>query len=98
MEKQRNRKLSTFFKWPFSIVMFVSFCLFHTTSSARDKIRFCYENQEYLPYIKGNTTTPENKPGILVDIASAASKAVNLTPEFIRRPWKRCIEELRKIP
>lgn len=66
-------------------------------SSAPVKMRFCYENQEYSPFIidsRGHPTTL-GLNGILPDLVIETTQRLGIQPEFVSYPWKRCIALLK---
>lgn len=63
--------------------------------AAAEPIRICYENQSYAPFLLGEDVTPIEKPGILLELIELASKSIDLGVEFYRRPWKRCIADVK---
>ncbi len=63
-------------------------------SAYAQSIKFCYEAEDFPPFLLGTETVPASNAGILVEIARAAAVDADLMPEFIRRPWKRCIKLL----
>ncbi len=76
--------------------LFLAFCCFSTAgfaNASQTMMRFCYENQNYPPYL----IEPENgvvslgNSGVLTDLILHATKNVGIKAEFVHYPWKRCI-------
>ncbi len=56
-------------------------------------IEFCYEEADQLPYVGPRGMS--GGPGILIEIIEQASKDAGLRARFTRRPWKRCLFNLK---
>jgi polar amino acid transport system substrate-binding protein len=56
-------------------------------------IHFCYEAADQLPYV--GPIGPQGRPGILIELIQQAAKDAGLRPSFTRRPWKRCMFNLK---
>ncbi len=67
------------------------FGLFYSPVLSAEAI-ICIENEAYPPSINGTHTLPTNNPGYSIEIAQTAAKRANLSIEFIRRPWARCLQ------
>jgi polar amino acid transport system substrate-binding protein len=68
------------------LVVFLSFPAFCFGAD----VVFCYEDQNYEPYVF-HLNNSENVPtGLLINIIRAAAKKANLPIQFVRRPWLRC--------
>lgn len=52
----------------------------------------CIENEAYPPLINGTNTIPADEPGYSIRIAQEAAQDAELSIEFIRRPWARCLQ------
>lgn len=61
-------------------------------------LRFCYENKEVPPHYMGEgLSVPESRPGAAIEIMQRLGKPIhNLDIDFVRKPWKRCLDELKK--
>lgn len=55
----------------------------------------CYEDQEFLPFIKGAQEVPDENAGVLVDLVRSVALQNNIKLHLIRRPWKRCKAEVK---
>ncbi len=74
--------LSVFFAWQ---------------SAQAKEFLICYEEHENPPYMMTTSTEmPAKNPGIIPEILINATKAVGLTPRFMRSPWKRCLRLLEQ--
>ncbi len=69
------------------LVIFIIIC--HTFNAYA--FTACYEKKDFMPYI-----SEVNHDGLLLDILKDTFKELPLSITFIRRPWKRCIELLKK--
>ncbi len=58
------------------------------------RMRLCYEDQHYWPYLAGTTDIPSIQPGFVLELIQQAAQATNIQLVLHRRPWKRCIQEL----
>lgn len=80
-------KLSSFIS-SFFIILFSGL----TPAKADETRTLCYEDQDYLPYLAGNSDKPVlPNPGVLVELTKMAFEKVGLSVNYIRRPWKRCM-------
>lgn len=60
-------------------------------------LRICYEDKNNFPFTTAENTSDTNTLGLrgtLADIVITASQAIELPIEFVRLPWKRCIQHL----
>ncbi len=57
------------------------------------EMRFCYENQNYLPFVRHSPDrdVSEGKNGVLPDLVIRATQQLGIRAVFVRKPWKRCI-------
>lgn len=64
-----------------------------TNDSLPEQMTFCYENQNYLPFIRQaeDGLVVEGKNGVLTDLVIQATGKLGVKAEFINKPWKRCI-------
>lgn len=62
-------------------------------SALPDEMTFCYENQDYLPFIRQaeDGLVIEGKNGVLTDLVIQTTKELGIEATFINKPWKRCI-------
>ncbi len=62
-------------------------------ASEEKVMRFCYENQDYRPYLikSEDNSIEKGQAGMLTDLVIEASHSVGVTPKFFHYPWKRCI-------
>jgi len=71
------------------------FLLSISTSFATDatkKATLCYEDQDYPPYLIGDSNQPpERDPGVLVELSKITFENAGFSVEYLRRPWKRCM-------
>ncbi len=72
----------------------VALLLFWVPFGSAESLRVCYENQSYPPFLLGVETTPQDNPGILLELIQMAAAEVSVDVQFYRRPWKRCIADL----
>ncbi|MBB1489625.1 substrate-binding periplasmic protein [Oceanospirillum sediminis] len=57
-------------------------------------MRFCYENQQYLPYViqlGSQGAAISESAGMLTDMVKMATEKAGIKAQFIHYPWKRCI-------
>lgn len=61
-------------------------------------LRFCYYDYEMLPYYKGNNTVvpPLGQRGVIIDIMDQVAEEINLSLDWIRRPWPRCLSMMEQ--
>ena len=71
-------------------------------TASPSEMTFCYENQNYLPFIKHSPEqgvvegkVVEGKNGALPDLVIKATQKLGIRAVFVRKPWKRCIVLLR---
>lgn len=79
--------------------LFLAFSLPAESMNNDNKIlRFCYENKEVPPHYMGEgLTVPKSRPGAAIEVIQRLGKTINnVDIEFIRKPWKRCLDELKK--
>lgn len=83
-----------------AITLMLSLTGFPVRANASDlpkKLTFCYENQNYLPFVRqspgGQVIFGQN--GILPDMVLKATKRLGIEAHFIQKPWKRCIHLLK---
>lgn len=56
---------------------------------------FCYENTELYPNFVGNSSdVPDILPGVSIDLMKMIGNRVDLSMQFVRFPWKRCLSLL----
>lgn len=62
-------------------------------SEAIAQMRFCYEDQEYRPFLVASSDhqTLWGRNGALPDLVIETTRALNIQAEFVNFPWKRCI-------
>jgi polar amino acid transport system substrate-binding protein len=82
------------------ISLTILFCMALTIRTANahevDAFTLCYEDQHYPPYIFGDATSPQpDNPGIMLEIAFHALNKSTSNIKVIRRPFKRCMSEVR---
>lgn len=65
-------------------------------ADAPQVLRICYETQDSLPFYSAVTDQSPAGPGLLLELIQAAAKQANLSLEFQRQPWKRCILQLQQ--
>lgn len=73
----------------------VALLLFWVPFGSAESLRVCYENQSYSPFLLGVDSTPQDNPGILLELILMAAGEVSVDVQFYRRPWKRCIADLK---
>ena len=86
----RSKGLAMRIKW---ILLWVALAA-NSSVFAKD-FQFCLENQQVPPFLLGTADIVEGKNGIVGDLLFISSQTSNLPIKFNRRPWKRCIEELK---
>ncbi|WP_417831956.1 substrate-binding periplasmic protein [Terasakiella sp.] len=75
---------------------FVALIGYIPVAHANETVRLCYEDEDYAPYLRGESQQPAKpNPGVLVEITQAAFKEAGQKVQYIRRPWKRCMHLLR---
>ncbi|WP_159084649.1 substrate-binding periplasmic protein [Dongshaea marina] len=67
-----------------------------STAHAGQEVRICYESAEHKPFMMGQGERIPSPPGILIDLISMAFEGSELEPRYFRRPWKRCMREVRE--
>lgn len=86
-------------QWVFRFVVFVLMVsanglpVYAASPEAPAEMRFCYENQDYLPFIRhvrSGVVSPGNN-GALPDLIIKTTRKMGLKAQFISKPWKRCI-------
>lgn len=85
--------------FPFKSFSLLAFALFFTAVASADEtdmpkeMTFCYENQDYLPFIRhvSGDLVSEGKNGVLPDLVLQATKKLGIKANFVSKPWKRCI-------
>ena len=78
------------------LVLFIALPVQAEAETGVDKeptIHFCYEAADQLPYV--GPIGPQGRPGILIELIQQAAKDAGLRPSFTRRPWKRCMFNLK---
>lgn len=57
-----------------------------------EQLTFCYENQDYLPFVRhipdGSVSKGQN--GVLPDLIIATAEQLGISIRFVSKPWKRC--------
>nr|WP_308419101.1 transporter substrate-binding domain-containing protein [Terasakiella brassicae] len=85
----------------FSLSKIISYCFvsllgYMPVAYGNEAVRLCYEDEDYAPYLRGDTQQPAKpNPGVLVEITKAAFQEAGQKVQYIRRPWKRCMHLLR---
>lgn len=80
------------------IFILLSFALFEAKANSDiRKLRFCYENQEVFPhYLTSDSDVPLHRPGAVIEVMQELDRKLPHTDiEFVRAPWKRCLNELK---
>ena len=73
------------------LVLGVCFAQLH----ARTELVFAYEDREIFPIFLGKgKETPQENPGVAVEIVSQLENLVDVKVSFRRLPWKRCLSYL----
>ena len=59
---------------------------------------FCYEDKELPPSYMGNgLVVPKERPGAAIEILRRADKLLeSISIKYVRKPWQRCLYELKK--
>jgi len=70
------------------ILFFIKIGLTHSSP-----ITVCYETADYSPY---STSKSEDGKGLIIDLVEISLSSLKLEFNMIRRPWKRCINLLKK--
>lgn len=81
------------------IVFVVLILIFWGTSwahSAELNLRLVYSNVDFSPYQIGNANAIADPPGIAIELIAQAAKELGLNIEFVRRPNKRVLVELKE--
>jgi len=65
---------------------------------AQTQLLFCYEDKSLPPYFLGEgSIVPDNQPGSTIELMRKIdSQFQNLTIKYVRKPWKRCLDDLSK--
>jgi polar amino acid transport system substrate-binding protein len=71
------------------LIFSLCFSLIWAPARADTAIKLCYEDSSVYPWITG-----ENK-GLVISELHMVEKDLNITFEFLRLPWKRCLQEVR---
>ncbi|SFB98235.1 substrate-binding periplasmic protein [Pseudoalteromonas denitrificans] len=60
------------------------------------KLLFCYEDKALPPYFLGaGSVVPNEKPGASIEIIRHIDSSINAVKiNYIRKPWKRCLDDL----
>lgn len=76
--------------------LFMTIFFIKTVSAQETKVlKFCYEPIEQFPYYMGNSNKTQDPPGVSIDLINLVAKKLKFKAEFHRRPWKRCLFELK---
>ncbi|MCL9782401.1 transporter substrate-binding domain-containing protein [Vibrio sp. S4M6] len=75
-------------------IALLSFAIPLYAAAEKKPIKVCYENVELKPFILGTKTIPA-KPGYIVELVKLAVEASGAKAVFYRKPWKRCIHNLK---
>jgi polar amino acid transport system substrate-binding protein len=59
-------------------------------------LRLCYQLQDHPPFTFPANNAQAPGPGILLELIQAAAEQTELTIDWQRQPWKRCILALQK--
>lgn len=59
-------------------------------------LRLCYESEDLVPYTAPQPNSPVGQPGLLLELVEQAARQARLRLDLHRRPWKRCIHEVRQ--
>ena len=73
------------------LVIFASFNV-----SALNSIIVCAEDKAYPPILNGKSFSPEQNPGLIVDVLLQAAHRLHLDIKLIRRPWERCKQMVKQ--
>lgn len=60
------------------------------------EVSICLENQAFPPIIAGKERILDRDPGIAIELTQAAATAANIKVTFIRLPWARCLDMVKK--
>lgn len=71
-------------------------CSLSPILSSAESITLCYEENAYPPFMTQESIVPSYRKGILLDLIDAAASRSEIDVHYIRRPWKRCIEDVAK--
>lgn len=71
-----------------------SLAIFGLQYAHAENFHFCLENQHVAPFLLGTGALIEGQNGIVPDMLIRASKNLDNTITFERKPWKRCQAEL----
>jgi len=75
---------------------FISLAL--ASSSSPTNLLFCYEDKSLPPYFLGQgSVVPTQNPGETIELIQYIDdRFSNLKVNYIRKPWKRCLDDLSK--
>lgn len=80
----------------------ISLCLmFSFNAVAAERMILCYENQDYLPYLKSLPVSDDRaewvdaETGVLPDLVKKAADDLDIDVVFVNYPWLRCIDQLK---
>jgi polar amino acid transport system substrate-binding protein len=65
---------------------------------AQKNLLFCYEDKSLPPYFLGEgAVVPKTHPGATIELMQQIDlQFTDLTIKYIRKPWKRCLDDLSK--
>ncbi|WP_108650561.1 hypothetical protein [Dongshaea marina] len=69
--------------------------LLTTALAVTDNNKVCYPNIGFPPYIIGEDTYVRANPGSLVELIKAAFNTNGIKITLYRRPWERCLIDLK---
>lgn len=77
---------------------FLGVALLHSMCSYGATLKFCYEDKQLRPYYFGNgADVPADLPGATIEhLRLLVSKTPELQLQFVRLPWKRCLQQLEQ--
>ncbi|WP_020593894.1 hypothetical protein [Kiloniella laminariae] len=79
-----------------AILSFLGIFLAQELWASEQSFRVCYEDRSHPPFVLGgDDQVPEREPGIFPEMISASLAPLNVSTDFIRRPWKRCLALLK---
>ena len=67
-------------------------------ANTQTNLLFCYEDKSLPPYFLGEgADVPKDKPGATIELMRQLDlKFSELNIKYIRKPWKRCLDDLSK--
>jgi polar amino acid transport system substrate-binding protein len=68
---------------------------FYAVAESKPKLIFCYQDSPLPPYYLGSGAQTPSQPGASIEHLRRLTKKAGLQLELLRRPWGRCLAELK---